>query len=49
MSVALLGGATAFQLIAFIAVSALLLAVVRPIATKHLTNRACCSSTASTR
>ena len=39
MSVALLGGATAFQLIAFIAVSALLLAVVRPIATKHLTNR----------
>ncbi len=39
MTVALLGGATAFQLVAFIAVSALLLAVVRPIATKHLTNR----------
>ena len=39
MTVALLGGATAFQLLAFIAVSALLLAVVRPIASKHLTNR----------
>jgi membrane protein implicated in regulation of membrane protease activity len=37
MSVALLGGATAFQLIAFIAVSALLLAVVRPLAKRHLT------------
>ena len=39
MAVALIGGATAFQLIAFIAVSGLLLALVRPIATKHLTNR----------
>ncbi len=39
MTVALLGGAVAFQLIAFIAVSALLLVVVRPIATKHLTER----------
>ena len=39
MGVALLGGATALQLIAFIAVSGLLLVLVRPIATKHLTNR----------
>ena len=39
MTVALLGGATALQLIAFIAVSGLLLVLVRPIATRHLTNR----------
>ncbi|UOY02158.1 NfeD family protein [Blastococcus sp. PRF04-17] len=39
MTVALVGGATVLQLIAFIAVSALLLAVVRPIAKNHLTNR----------
>ena len=39
MTVALLGGATALQLIAFIAVSGVLLALVRPIATKHLTKR----------
>jgi membrane protein implicated in regulation of membrane protease activity len=39
MTVALLGGATALQLIAFIAVSGLLLVLVRPIATKHLTTR----------
>ena len=39
MAVALVGGATVLQLIAFIAVSALLLAVVRPIARKHLTDR----------
>ena len=39
MTVALLGGATVLQLIAFIAVSGLLLLLVRPIATKHLTNR----------
>jgi membrane protein implicated in regulation of membrane protease activity len=37
MTVALLGGATVLQLIAFIAVSGVLLALVRPIATKHLT------------
>ena len=37
MAVALLGGATVLQLIAFIAVSGVLLALVRPIATKHLT------------
>jgi membrane protein implicated in regulation of membrane protease activity len=37
MTVALLGGLVAFQLIAFIVVSVGLLALVRPIATKHLT------------
>ena len=37
MAVALAGGAVAFQLVAFVAVSLALLAVVRPIATKHLT------------
>jgi membrane protein implicated in regulation of membrane protease activity len=39
VAVALLGGATVLQMIAFIVVSGLLLALVRPIATKHLTNR----------
>ena len=39
MTVALLGGATVLQMIAFIVVSGLLLALVRPIATKHLTER----------
>jgi membrane protein implicated in regulation of membrane protease activity len=39
VAVALLGGATVLQMIAFIVVSVLLLALVRPIATKHLTNR----------
>jgi membrane protein implicated in regulation of membrane protease activity len=38
MTVALLGGAVAFQLIAFIAVAAVLLGAVRPIARKHLTD-----------
>ena len=37
--VALLGGATVLQLVAFIAISGVLLALVRPIATKHLTER----------
>jgi len=37
-AVALAGGAVAFQLIAFIVVSLALLAVVRPIARKHLEN-----------
>jgi membrane protein implicated in regulation of membrane protease activity len=37
MAVALAGGAVAFQLVAFVAVSLALLAVVRPIATRHLT------------
>ena len=37
MTVALLGGATVLQLVAFIVVAGLLLAVVRPIATRHLT------------
>jgi membrane protein implicated in regulation of membrane protease activity len=37
MTVALLGGATVLQLIAFIVVSGLLLVLVRPIAQKHLT------------
>jgi membrane protein implicated in regulation of membrane protease activity len=37
MLVALAGGAVAFQLVAFVAVSLALLAVVRPIATRHLT------------
>jgi membrane protein implicated in regulation of membrane protease activity len=39
MTVALLGGATALQLIAFIVVSGLLLVLVRPLAKKHLTER----------
>ena len=39
MTVALVGGATVLQLVAFIAVAGLLLAVVRPIARKHLTDR----------
>jgi membrane protein implicated in regulation of membrane protease activity len=39
MTVALLGGATVLQLVAFIAVSGVLLALVRPIARKHLTDR----------
>jgi membrane protein implicated in regulation of membrane protease activity len=38
MVVALLGGAVAFQLIAFIGVAAVLLGLVRPIAKKHLTD-----------
>jgi membrane protein implicated in regulation of membrane protease activity len=37
MAVALAGGAVAFQLVAFVAVSLALLAVVRPVATRHLT------------
>ena len=37
--VALAGGAVVFQLVAFIAVSLALLAVVRPIAKRHLTER----------
>jgi membrane protein implicated in regulation of membrane protease activity len=39
MTVALLGGAVAWQLIAFIGVSAVLLGLVRPIAKKHLTDK----------
>ncbi len=39
MTVALLGGATVLQMVAFIAVSGVLLALVRPIAQKHLTDR----------
>jgi len=38
-AVALLGGATVLQFIAFIAISGVLLVLVRPIATKHLTER----------
>ncbi len=38
MTVALLGGATILQMIAFIVVSGILLAVVRPIAKKQLMN-----------
>jgi membrane protein implicated in regulation of membrane protease activity len=38
MAVALAGGAVAFQLLAFIAVSVALLAIVRPIAQRHLTD-----------
>jgi membrane protein implicated in regulation of membrane protease activity len=38
-AVALLGGATALQFIAFIVLSGVLLVLVRPIATKHLTER----------
>lgn len=37
LAVALLGGAVAIQLVAFVAVSAALLFVVRPIAKRHLT------------
>ena len=39
MTVALLGGATVLQLLAFILVSGVLLVLVRPIATKQLTDR----------
>ena len=39
LAVALLGGATVLQLVAFIVVSGLLLAVVRPIAKRHLVER----------
>ena len=39
MTVALLGGATVLQLITFIIVSGALLALVRPVAAKHLTDR----------
>jgi membrane protein implicated in regulation of membrane protease activity len=39
MTVALLGGAVAFQLIAFIGVAAVLLGLVRPVARKHLTDK----------
>ncbi len=39
MTVALLGGPVAFQLIAFIGVAAVLLGLVRPIAKKHLTDK----------
>jgi membrane protein implicated in regulation of membrane protease activity len=39
MTVALLGGAAILQIVTFIVVSGVLLALVRPIATKHLTNR----------
>jgi len=39
MTVALLGGDVAFQLLAFIGVSAVLLGLVRPIAKKHLVDR----------
>ena len=39
MTVALLGGATALQVLTFIVVSGVLLALVRPIAAKHLTDR----------
>lgn len=39
MTVALLGGAALLQIVTFIVVSGVLLALVRPIATKHLTNR----------
>jgi membrane protein implicated in regulation of membrane protease activity len=39
MTVALMGGATVLQMVAFIAVSGVLLALVRPIAQKHLTER----------
>ena len=39
MTVALLGGATVLQMVAFIVISGVLLALVRPIATKHLMQR----------
>ncbi len=39
MAVALLGGATVLQLVAFIVVSGVLLVLVRPVAKKHLVDR----------
>jgi membrane protein implicated in regulation of membrane protease activity len=39
MAVALAGGAAALQLVAFVAISLALLAVVRPVAKRHLTQR----------
>jgi membrane protein implicated in regulation of membrane protease activity len=39
MTVALVGGATVVQMIAFIVISGLLLAVVRPVAQRHLIER----------
>jgi membrane protein implicated in regulation of membrane protease activity len=39
LTVALLGGATVLQVVAFIAVSGLLLVLVRPVAQRHLTER----------
>jgi len=39
MAVALAGGAVALQLVAFVAISLALLAVVRPVAKRHLTQR----------
>jgi membrane protein implicated in regulation of membrane protease activity len=39
MTVALLGGATVLQMVAFIAVSGLLLVLVRPVAQRHLMER----------
>ncbi len=39
MTVALIGGPVILQLLAFVVVSGLLLFVVRPIATRHLTDR----------
>jgi membrane protein implicated in regulation of membrane protease activity len=39
MTVALVGGATVLQLVAFIAISGLLLVLVRPVAQRHLTER----------
>ena len=39
LTVALLGGAAVLQVVAFIAVSGVLLALVRPVAKRHLTDR----------
>jgi membrane protein implicated in regulation of membrane protease activity len=39
MTVALLGGATVIQMVAFIAVSGLLIVLVRPVAQRHLLER----------
>ena len=39
MTVALLGGAVVWQLVAFVVVSAVLLALVRPLAKRHLLDR----------
>lgn len=39
MTVALLGGAVVWQFVAFVAVSAVLLALVRPLAKRHLVDR----------
>lgn len=39
MAVAMVGGAVVFQMVAFVAVSALLLFLVRPIAQRHLMER----------